>query len=120
MRDGRYNTTPEVDRQAAKLRADGLSWRAVGETLGVSDKTAKQAAERGANSVQLEAEKAEATELWKLLMRRWRRLTVQEQEVMERRKAGDTLEAIGAKLDISRQRVQQLQAQAERKLREER
>lgn len=120
MRDGRYNTTPAVDRRAAQLRAEGLSFRAIGEVLGVSDKTAKQAAERGLNGGQLAAETVASAELRKLLARRWHRLTDQEREVMERRKAGDTLMAIGAKLDISKQRVQQLQVQAERILREER
>jgi len=119
-RDGRYNTTPAVDRKAAKLRAEGLSFRKIAEALGVSDKTAKQAAERGANGRQLDAEKARGQELRKLLKDRWRRLTDPEMEAMERRMAGDTQDAIGAKLGISKQRVAQLQAQAEKKLREER
>lgn len=120
MRDGRFNTTPEADRLAAELRADGLSYRRIAEALGISDKTAKQAAERGANSRQLDKEKAAAAELRKLLGRRWRRLTEAELAAAHGRQEGKTLEAIGRQLAISKQRVQQLLEQAERKLREDR
>jgi hypothetical protein len=38
--------TLDQDRQAAMMRTDGMSYRAIGEALGITDKTAKAAVER--------------------------------------------------------------------------
>lgn len=112
-RDGRYTMTSHLDRQAAELRREGLSFRQIGEVLGVTDKTAKAAAERGEDPEALKLEEQEAAEMRKFLTRRWRRLTDNELVVMRGRRDGETLEAIAAKLGISKQRVYQIQERAE-------
>lgn len=37
---------PDQERQAAQMRAEGKSYLAIGEALGISDKTAKASVER--------------------------------------------------------------------------
>jgi len=117
--DGRVNTSPEVDREAARLRTLGLSWQKIGEALGISDKTAKQAAERSLRGDPRPPVGKVDLKRMGLLIEKKRvqlGLTRGELEVLRRRLAGQTLAAIGEELGISRQRVSQLQKSAEKKL----
>lgn len=58
-RDARFTMTLDQDRQAAQMKADGFSFRQIGEALGISDKTAKAAVARFEATSKAEERKAQ-------------------------------------------------------------
>ncbi len=107
--------TRAQEARAAELADQGASWKEIARKLGVTDKAAKSAAERGAklSPADLTLEKQRR----QLMARRHRRLDDRERQVMWQRLGlrgwePKTLAEIAAQMGLSKQRVSQIEAAA--------